>query len=752
MTIQEAALQYVKLGWGLLPIAGGPSKDESKRPPVDPTSGKPMGWGPLAEIPATEAQVAEWFERWPNANIGLILQTVRGPEGEQLACVDTDSEASEAWVQSQSPLPVTPCVQTGRGMHRYYWAAPGLAHFPGDASAPELPEVRAGTHYNALPPSVHYTGVIYEWRWGEHGPLAIEEGIDSFAALPEWGVALMQRAGAARKRKGVAPQEPVGEGGRNNAVLGVVGKWVSVGLPEEAIRRAALEWNAAWCSPPLEEREVLGVVASCLRYGPKEAPREVAARVGEKRRTEDALLASTPAIPPPDAPMIPVSLRQEQLVIGGMVRGKGAREWCVGNLTPADFQHEGLREVFSVLRDTHRDRTPIDAAIIAARLNGRAPGIDADYLTQLTHAAPGGAIIKQHATELRATATQWALRGMAEELVSHIGREPTNATGSLGYAQVRLREIAEATQLDNRGQHVAEFAGPVLDDIEARRQREWKAEGLRTGIDEFDQRIPLSEQALVVFSGQSGFGKTTLAAQCLWETGIAYLGSTTDILLVYMLEGSKRAFTSRFLAWRAAIDETWLRPGGAKHMSDEQTAALMQAESEFPRLPLRMAIHIRDIDAIEADVRSAALEGNVIGVLVDYVQLVTGGVGGKEHEQLSNVAKRLALLADEVGAPVILTSQVTIQQDGRHTEKGATGIREPADLAVEIDRGELGSAAHAKTESAIVRLLCQKARNDPPFGAIELEARFGSRQIYGAPHWARLKAADAAAVRTWGTD
>lgn len=165
----EEIREYLLLGLALIP-----TKREDKRPCTS--------WDNWAANKPTGKQWNSWWKAYPGCNVSVIYSSTVTPEGKQLVCVDTDSEAAEAWVSSQPDLPPTPTVQTCDGFHRYYLAPVGLKHFSGTT---DRPEVRCGRHYSQLPPSVHPTGVVYQWLAG----LSLSDV--PFADLPQWGLDIM---------------------------------------------------------------------------------------------------------------------------------------------------------------------------------------------------------------------------------------------------------------------------------------------------------------------------------------------------------------------------------------------------------------------------------------------------------------------------------------------------------------------------------------------------------------------------------
>src|SRR5512134_2277855 len=63
--IAKAALAYRAQGWSLVPI-----EPRGKRPLVR--------WERFQERAPSEAEIVAWFERWPEANVGIVTGGVSG--------------------------------------------------------------------------------------------------------------------------------------------------------------------------------------------------------------------------------------------------------------------------------------------------------------------------------------------------------------------------------------------------------------------------------------------------------------------------------------------------------------------------------------------------------------------------------------------------------------------------------------------------------------------------------------------------
>jgi Bifunctional DNA primase/polymerase, N-terminal len=124
-------------------------------------------------------QVAAWWQRWPDANIGVATGLAHG-----LYVVDVDGPAAaRAWATLAAEQPQelpTSIVATGRGWHLWYRLT-GPVDLPSTAGriAPGI-DTRGRGGYVIAPPSIHPSGTPY--RWARQAPLA---------DLPEWARGLV---------------------------------------------------------------------------------------------------------------------------------------------------------------------------------------------------------------------------------------------------------------------------------------------------------------------------------------------------------------------------------------------------------------------------------------------------------------------------------------------------------------------------------------------------------------------------------
>lgn len=237
----QAACDYLARGWSVIPIRPG-----SKQPLVP--------WAEFQSRRATVAEVEGWFQRWPDAGVGIVTGKVSN-----LIVLDQDNP--EALDGRECPL--TPVAQTAQGYH-WYFAHPGGVVRNFARRVPGL-DLRADGGYVVAPPSRHPSGREYTWAAG----FAPEEAPP--APCPAWLRDLLRDKPPAEERPPADDwQRPVEQGRRNDTLTRRAGTLLAHGVRPAQTLAMLLAYNARFCSPPLEEAEVRQIVDSiAAREGAK---------------------------------------------------------------------------------------------------------------------------------------------------------------------------------------------------------------------------------------------------------------------------------------------------------------------------------------------------------------------------------------------------------------------------------------------------------------------------------------------------
>lgn len=249
ITPLQAALSYAEYHWSVIPM-----RTREKRPMIK--------WQEYQSHCATQEEINHWFQRWPEANVGIVTGSVSG-----IIVIDIDikhggDDSLAIWEKEHGPLPRTMEVITGGGgRHLYFKHHGGVVHnrvgiVPGI-------DLRGDGGCAVAPPSIHPSGKPYTWRAG-HEPDKI-----AIAELPTWLSDLLrydaQRTGHSIKYWRQLVQKDISEGERNNTIASLAGHLLWHGVDPDVVMELLLCWNRARCSPPLNDEEVICTVLSISR-------------------------------------------------------------------------------------------------------------------------------------------------------------------------------------------------------------------------------------------------------------------------------------------------------------------------------------------------------------------------------------------------------------------------------------------------------------------------------------------------------
>lgn len=260
----QEALIYAARGWLVVPLHNPKHAICSCRKKSCNSPGKhPRTEHGLKDGSKNHEQIARWWEKWPDANLGILTGQASG-----LVVLDVDGEEGKASLQAltaaHGALPKTLCVKTGRagsdgkrkGCHYYFRAPAQLLRNSAGVLGKGL-DIRAEGGYVVAPPSLHPSGLLYEW-------LAPEQPL---ADMPSWLLAKLTAMKPVAEAA-TLDSKTIAEGGRNAALASLAGSMRRRGLAADAIEAALLKHNQGYCSPPLDDAEVHEIACSVSRYTP----------------------------------------------------------------------------------------------------------------------------------------------------------------------------------------------------------------------------------------------------------------------------------------------------------------------------------------------------------------------------------------------------------------------------------------------------------------------------------------------------
>lgn len=258
----KAALWYLEhLKFSVIPIK------KNKKPFIK--------WERYQKEMPIRSQVKEWWEKWPQANIGIVTGAVSGVD-----IVDCDSEAGKDALNNFLPDSfITPVARTPKGWHYYFRYKEGLSN--GVRVLTDC-DIRTTGGYIIAPPSKNGEGFPYTWiedlkiakvEFSEMPDTlfdilaqgALQENANQSlhinkGSLYKGDVALsatsMQQSATIRN---ISFEEP----GRDDALFHLANYLVKSGMPVVTIEKY-LSFIGYNCNPPYPEKELKTKIQSAL--------------------------------------------------------------------------------------------------------------------------------------------------------------------------------------------------------------------------------------------------------------------------------------------------------------------------------------------------------------------------------------------------------------------------------------------------------------------------------------------------------
>jgi hypothetical protein len=173
----EAALSYAVRGWPVLPLHSWTGRCTCGDAQCTSPAKHPRTAHGLLDATTDAAVIREWWTRWPGSNVGVRC--------DRLCVLDLDGpQAIDALRAHDLDPDLHPCTaRTGAGRHLLFEAVPGGR--PRTRVLPDV-DVRAGEgSYIVAAPSVHWTGMVYEWVAQEAAPPSLPAAIRALLGFGE---------------------------------------------------------------------------------------------------------------------------------------------------------------------------------------------------------------------------------------------------------------------------------------------------------------------------------------------------------------------------------------------------------------------------------------------------------------------------------------------------------------------------------------------------------------------------------------
>ena len=427
---------------------------------------------------------------------------------------------------------------------------------------------------------------------------------------------------------------------------------------------------------------------------------------------EEELIRKTP----------PHSKSAEQSVIGSMILDPTTVVTASEILEADDFYDKRYGIIFSAITALEREGKAIDIIIIENKIKemGQPLGaIDIGILRELNDAVPTSVNIAYYAEIVYKNSLLRRLIRVAEEISLSCYTGESTLEDILQNTEKKVFDLIQKRHVSDVAD-IKQVIFSVVESIAAAAKSGGTVTGIPTGFYDLDYKMAgLQNSDLILIAARPSMGKTAFALNIAEYVTVKQNVTTA----IFSLEMSKEQLAKRILAMNSRVDSQKLRTGD---LSDEEWMDIVDSAKTIGETNLIIddtpGISVGEL---RSKCRKLKIEKNLGLVMIDYIQLMTGGKRAESRQQeISEISRSLKALAREIDAPIIALSQLSRKVESRDDkrpmlsdlrESGA--IEQDAEVVMFIYRDEYDNK---DTENpGVTEIIIGKQRNGP-IGTVRL--------------------------------
>jgi len=427
----------------------------------------------------------------------------------------------------------------------------------------------------------------------------------------------------------------------------------------------------------------------------------------------------------------PQAIDLEEAVLGALMLEKEAVNTVIDILQPKSFYKETHQKIFSAIQDLFSKSDPVDILTVTneLRLKGELDIVGgAYYITQLTNRVASAANIEFHARIISQKYIQRELIRISSEIITDAYDETTDVFTLLDKAESSLFSVAEGNIRKNY-ESMSDLINVALRQIEDAKNKEGGVIGVASGFTALDRMTSGWQPSdLVIIAARPAMGKTSYVLSLARNAAVDF----NIPVAFFSLEMSSIQLVTRLVSAESEISAEKLRSGNLRNDEIHQIHAKIQGLAEAK-------LFIDDtpglsVFELRAKARRLKAKENIQLLIVDYLQLMTGGgdnKNGNREQEISMISRSLKSIAKELNIPVLALSQLSRAVETRGGDKKpqlsdlreSGSIEQDADMVQFIHRPEyygLTEDEQGNPTTGMANIIIAKHRNGS-VGSIQLK-------------------------------
>ena len=411
----------------------------------------------------------------------------------------------------------------------------------------------------------------------------------------------------------------------------------------------------------------------------------------------------------------PNAIEQEKALLSAMMQyGDEVIPYVTEIVTAEDLYRPDHRAIYRAIVSLYERSIMPNVLLVEDELakRGELARIDRKYLFSLLDWEYTSTRAANYAEIVREKSIRRRLIDAGNEIADAASDERKALLEVLGDAEKKLLPVTTSYQ-KTKSELIKDIGFRSFEGALYRRQHLGEMYGVPSGLYDLDKSTNGWQKSdLILLAARPSMGKTALALNMALNAA-----RRGKVVAIFSLEMSKMQLGNRLLSLESGVNSQFLNTG---NLSREDINALADALERLAELKL----YIDDTAGITLlELRSKARQlkhtPGLDLIIIDYLQLMTGGRQENRQQEISEISRNLKALARELDVPILALSQLSRSVELRAEKKPqlsdlreSGSLEQDADIVMFLYRDEYYNRDEAANEN-LAEVIIAKNRNGP---------------------------------------
>jgi replicative DNA helicase len=380
----------------------------------------------------------------------------------------------------------------------------------------------------------------------------------------------------------------------------------------------------------------------------------------------------------------PQALDLEEAVLGALMLEKNALTAVVEFLRPEHFYTEQHKEIYNAIIDLFKASEPVDMRTVVAQLrkSGKLEVVGgAYYIAELTSKVSSAANIEYHARIIIEMAIKRELIQIASQIHHDAYEDTTDVFELLDKTEQNIFQISDSNLRKNYD-NMKSLMFRAVQELQEKKNHKDGLTGVPSGFSRLDRVTSGWQKSdLIIIAARPGMGKTAFVVSALRNAAVEF----NYPVAIFSLEMASLQLVNRLISAEAELESEKIRKGNLAEFEWQQlvhrTTKLSSAPIFIDDTPALSILELR------AKCRRLKAEHNVQLIVIDYLQLMKGDLGGNREQEIASISRALKGIAKELNVPVIALSQLSrgVETRGGDKRPQLSDLRESGSIEQDAD-------------------------------------------------------------------